>query len=79
MRFPKIDYSRILLPAIFGVSSYTIAQTLFPQHSFQKKFLKGDNISKLEFARRTAKMILNDPALKVALVAIFATVSVQSF
>ena len=71
---------KILLPTIVGLAVYLIINKLFPEKGkvFQNdpvEDLKGG--SRIELASRIAKKLLKDKSLKIALVSIFATVSIQ--
>jgi hypothetical protein len=77
MRIPKV-----LFPSIVGVIVYMIINKFFPENVgvSQKdplKDLRGG--SRVELAKRIAKILLKNRALKIALITIFATAGIQHF
>jgi hypothetical protein len=66
--------SSILLPTIIGISVYIVVSKLFPE-----KDLRGGDIVRNNLIKEIIKKMLNDRALKIALISVFATAGVQYF
>ena len=76
--------SKLLLPTIVGISVYIIINKFFPEEVevFQRdpqKYVRGGSQTKLLLAKRIAKKLLKDKALKLALLSIFTTAGIQYF
>ena len=75
--------SRSLLPTIVGISVYIIINKFFPEtvEFFQtdSKYLRGGSQTKMFLAKRIAKKLLKDKALKLAILSVFATAGIQYF
>ena len=80
--------TKILLPSIVGVTVYIIVNRLFPE-TVKKDPLEGlrgggkadlvKEIIKKNLIKKIVKKILNDRALKIAILSIFATAGIQHF
>ena len=75
--------SRSLLPTIVGISVYIIINKFFPEtvEVFQtdSKYVRGGSQTKMFLAKRIAKKLLKDKALKLAILSVFATAGIQYF
>ena len=77
-----LKFSKILLPSIVGISVYLIINTLFPEkvESLGKDPIKTLRCgAKIKLAKKIAKKLLKDKALKIAIISVFATAGIQHF
>jgi hypothetical protein len=77
-----LKFSKILLPSVIGISVHLIINELFPEKvaSLGKgpmERLRGADQMKL--AKKIAKKLLKDKALKIAIISVFATAGIQHF
>jgi hypothetical protein len=77
-----LKFSKILLPSIVGIGVYLIINKLFPE---KEKSLGKDPIEalrggdRMKLAKKIAKKLLKDKALKIAIISVFATAGIQHF
>jgi hypothetical protein len=77
---PKLPIS--FLPAIVGITVYILVSKLFPEKVLNinsKKDLRGGDIVRNHLIKKVVKKILQDRALKIALIAVFATAGFEYF
>jgi hypothetical protein len=79
-----LKFPEILLPSIVGIIVYLIINKLFPEkvESLGKdpiEALRGGDEMKLALAKKIAKKLLKDKALKIAIISVFATAGIQHF
>jgi hypothetical protein len=75
-------FSSIFFPAIVGISVYLVISKFFPEkitYINSQKDLRGGEIVKNNLINKIIKKIMNDRALKIALLSIFATAGIQYF
>lgn len=75
-------FARIFLPTIVGITVYIIVNKLFPEKVSpinSEKDLRGGDIVRNHLINKIVKRIMQDRALKVALISVFATAGYQYF
>lgn len=81
----SLKIPRVLVPSIVGIIVYLVINKLFPENleTIEKTPLNssrgGINVGKNELLKKTIKNLLNDRALKIALISIFATRGYKHF
>lgn len=74
--------SSVILPAIVGISVYIVVSKLLPEELLNidsEKDLRGGDIVRNHLIKKIVKKIMRDPALKIALISVFATAGFQHF
>jgi hypothetical protein len=75
-------FSSIFLPTIVGLAVYIVINKFFPEKVSginSQKDLRGGDSSKNNLIKKLIKDILNDKALKLALLSVFTTAGIQFF
>lgn len=75
-------FSSIFLPTIVGLAVYILVNKFFPEKVSginSQKDLRGGDSSKNNLIQKLIKDILNDKALKLALLSVFTTAGIQFF